>query len=115
MKVRYLFILLSQAADLSLYQISEQDMKTVFQKLDTDSDGHLMYQQVEPQFPSNLNKHQKRYLKQVDYVGNSLKCICRLSKCVYNIYEAIVFLNALLPSRHCIPTQPQVESSDLGS
>jgi len=76
-----------KAADLSLYQISEQEMKAVFQKLDTDSDGHLMYQQVEPQFPANLNKLQKRYLKQIYDITSAstffgvkefvtMKCLC---------------------------------------
>ena len=44
-------------------------MKADFQKLDTDDDGHLMYQQVESLFSPNLLAAQKKYLKQVCEFG----------------------------------------------
>ncbi|KAF6024964.1 hypothetical protein EB796_016724 [Bugula neritina] len=75
------------AADLTLYHIKEEEMKAMFQKLDTDDDGHLMYQQVEPQFPQSLQPNQKKYLKQIyditsasTYFGVkefvTIKCLC---------------------------------------
>jgi len=48
-------------------------MKEKFVKLDTDADGHLMYQQVAPDFSKSLVPSQKKYLKQVRAVWLSFR------------------------------------------
>ncbi|XP_067951335.1 uncharacterized protein [Watersipora subatra] len=76
-----------KAADLSLYDISRSKMKADFQKLDTDDDGHLMYQQVESLFSPSLLTAQKKYLKQIYDITSAstffgvdefvtIKCLC---------------------------------------
>ena len=76
---------LLQAADLSLYDISEHEMKAVFQKLDTDEDGHLLYQQVEPEFPKSLAPAQKKYLKQVTYIH-----FCLIKQIANSLFYCII-------------------------
>nr|XP_022288305.1 uncharacterized protein LOC111100577 isoform X1 [Crassostrea virginica] len=47
------------------------ELKKAFQKLDTDSDGHLMYQQVKSQLPPQMSAQQERFLKQVYDITSS--------------------------------------------
>ena len=82
---------LLQAADLSLYDISEHEMKAVFQKLDTDEDGHLLYQQVEPEFPKSLAPAQKKYLKQVTYIH-----FCLIKQIANSLFYSIIGWKLLL-------------------
>ncbi|XP_052090020.1 uncharacterized protein LOC127726637 isoform X3 [Mytilus californianus] len=48
----------------------QKQLKETFKKLDTDSDGHLMYNQVQTQLP-RLSSPQERFLKQVYDITSS--------------------------------------------
>nr|XP_034332923.1 uncharacterized protein LOC105317929 isoform X19 [Crassostrea gigas] len=47
------------------------ELKKTFQKLDTDADGHLMYQQIKSQLPPQMSVQQERFLKQVYDITSS--------------------------------------------
>ncbi|XP_062613519.1 uncharacterized protein LOC134275261 isoform X7 [Saccostrea cucullata] len=47
------------------------ELRKAFQKLDTDADGHLMYQQVKSQLPPQMTSQQERFLKQVYEITSS--------------------------------------------
>lgn len=47
------------------------ELKKTFQTLDTDADGHLMYQQIKSQLPPQMSVQQERFLKQVYDITSS--------------------------------------------
>ncbi|XP_074656665.1 uncharacterized protein LOC141909877 isoform X2 [Tubulanus polymorphus] len=98
-----------KAADLKTNVSDEErnQLSEAFRRLDTDSDGHLLYQQLKTQFPEVLSQQQERYLKVVyditsasTYFGieefitltHLMQRIENLSEVLKNSYEKIDML-----------------------
>ncbi|XP_056014044.1 uncharacterized protein LOC125674737 isoform X4 [Ostrea edulis] len=62
-----------KGSELSRLLPEEQkdELKKAFHKLDTDADGHLMYQQLKSQLPPQMTSQQERFLKQVYDITSS--------------------------------------------
>lgn len=55
----------------TLPEHQKDELKATFKKLDTDSDGHIKYNQLQTQLPKSLNTQQEKFLKEVYDITSS--------------------------------------------
>ncbi|RUS90866.1 hypothetical protein EGW08_001373, partial [Elysia chlorotica] len=85
---------LRASALITAVPLEEQDaLRQTFQRLDTDADGHLKYNQLKTQLPKKFTREQERFTEEVYNLTNSITffgvdefmVMNRLSQCVENL------------------------------
>ncbi|GFS09354.1 serine/arginine repetitive matrix protein 1-like isoform X3 [Elysia marginata] len=87
-------LILQATAVITAVPLAEQDaLRQTFQRLDTDADGHLKYNQLKTQLPKKFTREQERFTEEVYNLINSITffgvdefmVMNRLSQCVESL------------------------------
>ncbi|KAK3769815.1 hypothetical protein RRG08_046919 [Elysia crispata] len=108
--------------------LEEQDaLRQTFQRLDTDADGHLKYNQLKTQLPKKFTREQERFTEEVYNLTNSITffgvdefmVMNRLSQCVENLTgraaEAFETLDFTVLSQHLLKYIGLFDAMDKGN